>query len=94
MSEDKIEVAKADTFTTVNVRIVRQASEFLDSQGKCEMALMIRTLLDEKTSWNKNHLTARYLDSTSLPNDSKISEVRYCSIVIMMISIDCIIFAF
>ena len=94
MSEDKIEVVKADTFTTVNVRIVRQASEFLDSHGKSEMALIIRTLLDEKTSWNKNHLTARHLDSTSLPNDSKISEVRYCSIVIMMISIDCIIFAF
>ena len=77
MSEDKIEVEKADTFTTVNVRIVRQASEFLDSQGKCEMALMIRTLLDEKSSWNKNHLEAKHSDSTSLPNDSKIPEVRY-----------------
>ena len=94
MSEDNIEVDKAEAFTTVNENIVRQASEFLDSHGKGDMALTIRTLLDEKNSWNKNHLTARHLDSTSLPNDSKISEVRYCSIVIMMISIDCIIFAF
>ena len=93
MSEDKIEVAKADTFTTVNVRIVRQASEFLDSQGKIEMALMIRTLLDENTSWNKKHLAVRNLDFSSLPNNGKLSEVRYCSILIMMISNDSTILA-
>ena len=76
MSEDKIEVAKAEAFTPVNEIILRQASEILDSQGKIEMALMIRTLLDEKISWNKNHLEAKHPDSTSLPNDSKIPEVR------------------
>ena len=77
MSEDKIEVDKAEAFTPVNESIIRQASELLDSQGKSEMALMIRTLLDEKNSWNKNHLIARHSDSSSLPNESKISDVRY-----------------
>ena len=77
MSEDKIEVDKAEAFTPVNESTVRQASEFLDSHGKIEMALTIRTLLDEKNSWNKNHLEAKHSDSTSLPNDSKIPEVRY-----------------
>ena len=72
MSEDKIEVAKAEAFTPVNEIILRQASEILDSQGKIEMALMIRTLLDEKISCIKNHLAS---DFTSLPNDSIISEV-------------------
>ena len=77
MLEDKIEVDKAEAFTSVNESIVRQASELLDSQGKSEMALMIRNLLDEKTFWNKNHLIARHSDSSSLPNESKISDVRY-----------------
>ena len=77
MSEDKIEVDKTEAFTPVNESIVRQASELLDSQGKSEMALMIRNLLDEKTFWNKNHLIARHSDSSSLPNESKISDVRY-----------------
>ena len=72
MLEDKIEVNKAEAFTPVNESIVRQASEFLDSHGKSEMALTIRMLLDEKNSLNKNHLAS---DSTSLPNDSIISEV-------------------
>ena len=77
MSEDKIEVDKTEAFTPVNESILIQASEFLDSHGKSEMALMIKTLLDEKTFWNKNHLAARHTDSSSLQNDSKISEVRY-----------------
>ena len=77
MSEDKIEVDKTEAFTPVNESTVRQASEFLDSHGKIEMALTIRTLLDEKNSWNKNHLIARHSDSSSLPNESEISEVRY-----------------
>ena len=64
MLEDKIEVDKAEAFTPVNESIVRQASEFLDSHGKSEMALMIRTLLDENNS-------LRHLDSTAMP------EVRY-----------------
>ena len=72
MLEDKIEVDKAEAFTPVNESIVRQASEFLDSHGKGDMALTIRMLLDEKNSWNKNHLAS---DSTSLPNDSIISDV-------------------
>ena len=67
MLEDKIEVEKADAFTPVNESIVRQASEFLDSHGKSEMALMIRTLLDENNSWKKNNFLLRHLDS----------EVRY-----------------
>ena len=70
MSEDNIEVDKAEAFTTVNENIVRQASEFLDSHGKIEMALTIRTLLDEKNSCNKNHFSG-FLDSTAMP------EVRY-----------------
>ena len=74
MSGDKIGVDKAEAFIPVNESILRQASEFLDSQGKSEMALTIRMLLDEKNSWNKNHLAS---DSTSLPNDNIISEVRY-----------------
>ena len=77
MSGDKIEVDKAEAFIPVNESILRQASEFLDSHGKSEMALMIKTLLDEKTFWNKNHLIARHSDSSSLPNESKISDVRY-----------------
>ena len=67
MLEDKIEVDKAEAFTPVNESIVRQASEFLDSHGKSEMALMIRTLLDENNSWKKNNFLLRHLDS----------EVRY-----------------
>ena len=67
MLEDKIEVEKADAFTPVNESIVRQTSEFLDSHGKSEMALMIRTLLDENNSWKKNNFLLRHLDS----------EVRY-----------------
>ena len=93
MSEDKVEVDKVKAFIPVNESIVRQASEFLDSHGKSEMALIIRTLLDEKTSCIKNHLAFRLLDSSSLPNDDKISEVRYCSVLIRMISIDWIIFS-
>ena len=75
MLEDKIEVDKAEAFTPVNESIVRQASEFLDSHGKSEMALMIRTLLDENNSWKKNNFLLRHLDS----------EVRYWSILIMII---------
>ena len=71
MLEDKIEVDKAVAFTPVNESIVRQASEFLDSHGKSEMALMIRTLLDENNSWKKNDFSLRHLDSTATP------EVRY-----------------
>ena len=71
MLEDKIEVDKAEAFTSVNESIVRQASEFLDSHGKSEMALMIRTLLDENNSWKKNDFSLRHLDSTATP------EVRY-----------------
>ena len=71
MLEDKIEVDKAEAFTPVNESIVRQASEFLDSHGKSEMALMIRTLLDENNSWKKNDFSLRHLDSTATP------EVRY-----------------
>ena len=67
MSGNKIEVDKAVAFTPVNESIVRQASEFLDSHGKSEMALMIRTLLDENNSWKKNNFLLRHLDS----------EVRY-----------------
>ena len=63
MSEDKIEVDKAEAFTPVNESTVRQASEFLDSHGKIEMALTIRTLLDEKNPWNKNHFSLRHSDS-------------------------------
>ena len=71
MLEDKIEVHKAEAFTPVNESILRQASEFLDSHGKSEMALMIRTLLDENNSWKKNDFSLRHLDSTATP------EVRY-----------------
>ena len=71
MLEDKIEVDKAEAFTPVNESIVRQASEFLDSHGKSQMALMIRTLLDENNSWKKNNFSLRHLDSTAMP------EVRY-----------------
>ena len=71
MSEDKIEVDKAEAFAPVNESIVKQASEFLYSHGKGEMALTIRTLLDEKNSCNKNHFSLRHLDSTATP------EVRY-----------------
>ena len=55
MSAYKFEVNKVQAFTPVNESIAKQASEFLDNQGKNEMALTMRTLLKhyEKTSLNK-----------------------------------------
>ena len=88
MFEDKIEISKAEAFTPVNESIAKQASEFLDSHGKSEMALTIRMLLEAKYSCNKNHLAVRHLDSFSLPNNGQISEVIHLSILIMIISIN------
>ena len=46
MSEDQIEINKAEAFTPVNERIAKQACEFLNSHGKSEMAKIIKTLIE------------------------------------------------
>ena len=46
MWEDKIEVNKAEPFPSVDESIAKQASEFLNSHRKSEMARTIKTLLD------------------------------------------------
>ena len=52
MSEDKIEITKTQFCPKLDETIAKQAAEFLDDNGKIQMAMMIKTLLDyyEKTS--------------------------------------------
>ena len=78
MLEDKIEVDKAVVFTPVNESIAKQASEFLNSHGKSEMARTIKTLIDfyENASERKSKV-----GDTLKPSLSILYEFIFCRII-------------
>ena len=58
MSKEEMEIIEAETCTSVDEIIVKQARDLLESEGRSEMARIFKILLDhyEKTSGKVIHI--------------------------------------